>query len=1577
MATQNVDLSINVGMRDDATKQVKHLESTIIRFVGAVSAALASLRLTIFPVTEAANFERAMKDVQKTTNFTDQEIKRLSASLRELATELAVDVTQLATIAATAGQLGLGAAGREAIESFTESVARASVTLNLVEQDAAEAGAVIANIFDIDPGNIERVFSAINELSNNSVASAKSLVDIIKRMGNTADVEFSKVAALSAYIKELGVPDEQAGTFLVKAFSNMLAEGEKFATAMGITQNEWIERVRSDAVRAFQDITQKLYEMDAGIRELSTKKLFGSGRLFSAANKVIADAANGQQKLAKFLDLSNKAYVEGTSSIREYETIVSATTEQYNILKNTINELSISLGTKLLPKLNAVIRKLQEFFKGDKAALFFDELAKAMDGAIDAVIGFGNSVSELEVPWGNLIKILQVLSVLGIAKLIISINRALVSQVLQVRNAALEYYNLAKARKAALASNTAVVADTVTSRAAVSTAPLLKTVASLDAAVRNVHKSFLGINNTVLSTNHALEGAIGVEKNRAALVADIAALEESRYAKGIAAQKKAYQLWLDRTRAERAEHVAAVGRVSELGEAEVAWWKRREAQRKAWYRDISALETEYTNLRLANTAKVEAAEKRITAARAVDNAYLAQQNAAFLAAQKRATGLSGLLAAMPAFIGKIGNVLKFVGVLALRIFTGWVGVALTGLYLFWDEIKGFFSFLTKKEEDAKARAIAAQKETAKALSDATALAAKASDSLSGEKTEVKGVVDFAALVDKESLSVVKSTVNGVVDEYVKLLKIQSDAKRASGVFSEALFKEATTLNQNKEELKQVTLKLKALEDEYERTAGKVTSRGTRTTDLKQRIDALTKQQVDLRLAIADSSDKVAEYQSNMDEANKTMIEASKLAKDAMVNVSQVYDEQIIKYIELKKKINDYGEALKEAEDKARTAKANLDLYKPVGDVGVDSAKIDELQYKYQQAEKSASELRRVMQGLVQESAITSKNIAAHNRELVKSLDTASKERIDLLAQNADQLRELSSNAVSLTERLKQQAPTIVATYLGWKRYRDEISKASSSLIAYKARVKGIFDNTGKEINALVASISEFSVNLDKIIHDRTIELKFKTDYDKKIKPKLDELDRQRKEVLDEYDPLIKQAEASGEDTTLLERLKKEALLRVDAKKHTIEQAAEQKKLNALIKDKIKLSKEDAEEAKRLSEIARKTGDQATANLALEYKDSAREGAKEVRALYEELANLTKISAFTGEETPLLSQSKIQQAKDSYRDLIRSINQDLSSVNSNVYKGAAKSAKPFEDAIEKANAQVTRYGSFIKELSGIYKGFGDAVEKLGKDIKDVIPDMDSLVSSVSKVTSEAFVGNTSATKEELNKLAKEFGDSLGKSVQNSIKNAEYLKTIQAAVEVEIPTEFQRNLKADMEKALKEAGANFTFEDGIPTRLVPDRDELQKELNKKPFDLPVNLVDPNGKPLKIQGTFSSVGSNFATGGFVRGPGTATSDSIPAWLSNGEYVIDAFTTGFFGSGFFKALQDMARNGIRASMKIPKFAQGGPVGADSIASILNGSGEVVTLNLNIGGATSTLYGERKQVKDFINAMHSIDKGL
>ncbi|MBN6074308.1 tape measure protein [Aggregatibacter actinomycetemcomitans] len=65
--------------------------------------------------------------------------------------------------------------------------------------------------------------------------------------------------------------------------------------------------------------------------------------------------------------------------------------------------------------------------------------------------------------------------------------------------------------------------------------------------------------------------------------------------------------------------------------------------------------------------------------------------------------------------------------------------------------------------------------------------------------------------------------------------------------------------------------------------------------------------------------------------------------------------------------------------------------------------------------------------------------------------------------------------------------------------------------------------------------------------------------------------------------------------------------------------------------------------------------------------------------------------------------------------------------------------------------------------------------------------------------------------------------------------------------------------------------------------------------------------------------------ATGGYIRGPGTGTSDSIPARLSNGEYVVKAASVAHYGVGFLHAIN---RRQLRS------FSDGRPVSVPPVPS-------------------------------------------
>jgi tape measure domain-containing protein len=91
----------------------------------------------------------------------------------------------------------------------------------------------------------------------------------------------------------------------------------------------------------------------------------------------------------------------------------------------------------------------------------------------------------------------------------------------------------------------------------------------------------------------------------------------------------------------------------------------------------------------------------------------------------------------------------------------------------------------------------------------------------------------------------------------------------------------------------------------------------------------------------------------------------------------------------------------------------------------------------------------------------------------------------------------------------------------------------------------------------------------------------------------------------------------------------------------------------------------------------------------------------------------------------------------------------------------------------------------------------------------------------------------------------------------------------------------------------------------------------------------------------GFFASLASLFgggkADGGYIKGAGTATSDSIPTLLSNGEFVIKASSVDKFGVGFLNALN---------AGNLPKYATGGLVGNASNMGMVAMGGTTIEIH-------------------------------
>ncbi|MEI7294050.1 phage tail length tape measure family protein [Paraburkholderia tropica] len=92
------------------------------------------------------------------------------------------------------------------------------------------------------------------------------------------------------------------------------------------------------------------------------------------------------------------------------------------------------------------------------------------------------------------------------------------------------------------------------------------------------------------------------------------------------------------------------------------------------------------------------------------------------------------------------------------------------------------------------------------------------------------------------------------------------------------------------------------------------------------------------------------------------------------------------------------------------------------------------------------------------------------------------------------------------------------------------------------------------------------------------------------------------------------------------------------------------------------------------------------------------------------------------------------------------------------------------------------------------------------------------------------------------------------------------------------------------------------------------------------------------------------HLASGGHVRGPGSSTSDSIPAMLSDGEYVLNAAAVSRIGVSH---LDDLNSGAARAVNSVARYASGGAVGsvASTVGPASSGGGSP-TFNITVNGS-------------------------
>lgn len=283
---------------------------------------------------------------------------------------------------------------------------------------------------------------------------------------------------------------------------------------------------------------------------------------------------------------------------------------------------------------------------------------------------------------------------------------------------------------------------------------------------------------------------------------------------------------------------------------------------------------------------------------------------------------------------------------------------------------------------------------------------------------------------------------------------------------------------------------------------------------------------------------------------------------------------------------------------------------------------------------------------------------------------------------------------------------------------------------------------------------------------------------------------------------------------------------------------------------------------------------------------------------------------------------------------------------------------------KIDADSTAAEASVQKLKALTEAM-DLTAKVKLEVSQAELDLKSLQDNVRDKTLEAKV------KLSLDSIDADFGRVIELAGKSGVE-------IPAGLNVDGARQTLESFRTDLRTALTEPTAAVH----TPKPDLSDYYRAKSELEQTTYSTHVVTVQ------QVQGNaLGGLIRSFAGGGRVvnsafkrmqgriTGPGTSTSDSIPAVLSNGEFVMRARAVRQWGVGFLEHLNA----GVARFSSPLAYALGGVAGDVGFREPVSAAParDTVNINLTIGGQPIALSGARDQAQSLADALKTLSRGL
>lgn len=347
-------MNVLIGATDNATSTLNGIINKIGKLAVAAGALTGVAMIGKKSIDAAAEFNKVLTDsLVMFDDVSDAMRNKMAKAARELSTQIPRSANDIANAYYYLGSAGLDAA--TALKSLN-TVGQFAVATNLSMADAAQTAATVLKTYNIPVSELSHYLDMMTTGMKNALMTQEDMNEALSYVGGTAKsfgIDLKEVISSLAIFADAGIKGSMAGTSLRRLMINLLAptgDAKDAIEELGLQIYDENGKFRG-LTTIITELIPKLQSMTEEQRNHYIEALAGA-RALSGFNAIVSKGAEHFVELTKKIEES-----DGTIN-KMADDVKKQAAAKFQMFKNRINDLAISLGEVLLPAVESFLNVL-------------------------------------------------------------------------------------------------------------------------------------------------------------------------------------------------------------------------------------------------------------------------------------------------------------------------------------------------------------------------------------------------------------------------------------------------------------------------------------------------------------------------------------------------------------------------------------------------------------------------------------------------------------------------------------------------------------------------------------------------------------------------------------------------------------------------------------------------------------------------------------------------------------------------------------------------------------------------------------------------------------------------------------------------------------------------------------------------------------------------------------------------------------------------------------------------------------------------------------------------------------------